>query len=187
MKIQKKSIKEIIESKSQREKLKLTRNQIVDLLIETGDTEYIKSVIEDEKMREKLGLEFLNPLRLIMATGDSEYIKSFIENKAKRDEYGINSYLLLRLMKFTGDFDYIKSCISKRNQLNLELIDILKLLPREKITELLNEEGINYEYKRKIKLPEDMTFGIEIESEGACFEIIDKDIIDKNWSVERRC
>ena len=151
-------------------------SMLIELIKATNDPEYIKSIIEDEGKQWDLGLFMCeekkytsNIIELIKATNDPEYIKSIIEDDDFRNYLGINNleditYLLIA----TNDYKYIKTVLkSILEQTNNEeyLNYYLKSFERNKK---------NIKNNSKLYLPKNMSFGIEIESEGQLSFIIQK-------------
>ena len=157
-------IRECIEK---REKIGLDISNIVDLIIETKDKEYIKECIEK---REKIGLNMPNTMYLIKETGDPKYIGECLENKEKREKLGLNGNMTAELILLSGDIDYIIWC-----EKNLGL------------DQLNNEKLKMITKKSNIKLPSDMTVGVEIESEGETEDnsyLIEKLTEDTEWETK---
>lgn len=193
-------IKDFINSKEKRDKaeIDLLSSDVAELIISTHDTGFIKSCIEDKSKREELKLDedFSNYLWLIEKTHDSEYIQSYIEDERKREDLGIklDKENLKRLIKATDDAQYIKKFIQndeKRQKFRLKIDDIITCIEdfstkncNDAVKELLKfQRKEKHDYKRKLKIPQNMTFGIEIESEGRHFNLIHRltQIIDKSW------
>ena len=97
---------------------------------------------------------------LIIATNDSDYIKSIIDSKEKRKKLNLNDEDIVHLIVATDDPDYMKKYLDE-----------------------IGNEDITIEYNEKVVLPEDMTIGIEIESEGENSVILRNlsGFIEKGW------
>lgn len=198
-------IKCILEDKEKRNKIGIVLDgfSAEELIGATNDVEYIKSIIENDEKREEIGVyfNFFEIARLIERTNDAEYIKSYIESDEKRKKFEMSEDecmdFNIELMLALKDVEYIKKFIQNPEyikKIGLEFDDIIYCITRfnsKEIRELMSEiEKSNFiEYKRKIKLPENMTIGIEIESEGIHSDLILKltNIIDEGWKCERRC
>lgn len=124
------------------------------------DPEYIKEFIE-QHLRD---LDAKQKISLIKATGDVEYIKRCIRDKtlglAEEDE--------IDLILQVGNEEYILQCITDGTiGLTTAQKTILSQLSKDK--QLKQQFMKQYEpasIEPKIELPEGMTIGIEIESEG---------------------
>ena len=162
---------------------------MAELIIETKDTEYMKQCIE---RREEFGFGFdkysLN--QIIIATNDAEFIKGIIE---KREELGLKPNLIREEVKATKDSEYIQDCIERKEEFGFNLHDIVCILDeRKKVNEYIDNimdglEGQDKDDNKIIKLDEDMSVGIEIESEGinsdGIFDVIDR--ICEGWEAKR--
>ena len=193
-------IKQYIENADKRKQLGKFANSydFIELIKSTKDVEYIKSIIDDKEKRKKLGISLTlsRAMDLIKETCDIDYIKKCIEDSEKVKELQIQCYVL-NLIQTMKDAEYIKCLINdeeKRKALGLRLKDVIKcikVLKVEEINDIVNEQIINntdisYESKRKIKLPENMTIGIEIESEGPYNYSIVKlsNRLEKGWKCK---
>ena len=193
-------IKSFINDKKKRNKagIFITSENAVELIILTHDTDFIKSCIENEDKREELGLDekLENYLRLIVATNDAEYIESYLEDEKKREKLGlvISKRYIVKMIMATDDPEYLKSFIEseeKREKFGLQIDDIFYCLEEfstkkvnEIIKPILEKADFQKESKnRKVNLPENMTIGIEIESEGRHYKLIHRlnSIMDKGW------
>ena len=182
-------IKECIESREKREELKLACSDIIDLIEAMEDKEYIRECIENQEKREKLGLIIRNIVYLIEATEDKKYIRECIKNRDKlgldtpniahlikkyirnREKLDLNGNMTSELILLSGNIDYIIWC-----EKNLEL----QKLDKEKIK--------IFTKKSNIKLPSDMTIGVEIESEGEKKDnsyLIELLTEDAEWETKR--
>ena len=100
---------------------------------------------------------------MIKLLEDEEYIKNIIESKEKREEYGFDNDDIIDFLSFIRDKKLMMDCV--------------KTLKKEQRTN---------EYNKNIELPENMTIGIEIESEGRCSKRILKltNIIEEKWECK---
>jgi len=178
-------IKELVSEQEAKSQIKKYR--IVDLVRATKDTEYIKEFIE------KHNSDYSSRLMMdLVKETDSEYIKNFIENQGKKliDED------ITALIIATKDTEYIKSIIAdkeKQEKLGLDVIDKINIIASTNDAEYMESEFEKPEYgisileddnpDKRVKLPTDMTIGIEIESEGKSSEFIEKmtDVIARRW------
>lgn len=193
-------IKSFINDKEKRNKagIDISSENAVELIISTHDTDFIKSCIENQDKREELGLDenIDNYLRLIEATYDAEYIESYLEDDHKREKLGlvINKEHIIRLISATDDPAYLKNFIEneeKRKKFGLKIDDIFDCIEgfstpkaNESIGYILeNQKSETENRKRKVNLPDNMTIGIEIESEGKHYQLIHRlnSIMDKGW------
>ena len=184
-------IKELISEKKET----LRPYQIRDLVIATKDSEYIEEYIESHKS------EFSHRVvtELVKETGDSNYIKSFIEKQVGNESSRISGTDIASLIIATKDIEYIKGIIADKKQqeiLGLDNVDKINLIASTNDPEYMESEFEKPEYgisslddgdpNKKIKLPSDMTIGIEIESEGKSSEYIKKmtDVIGRRWTCK---
>lgn len=152
-------VESIIEAK---EEYGFSQEEIVAIITRGGEPQYIKSILEDDNNVKEFGLTSNQIIDLIIATDDSEYIKGYINSKEKVKYFGFNKHELGRLCLATKDLLYIEEYI-KQNQLkDSEITD------------------------RKVKLPAEMTIGVEIESEGIAsreFLSLKDGIIEDGWKA----
>lgn len=141
-------VKNIIEDKDKRDFYKLSRYGITTLLeyvAENIGTSYIKSLILDVNMRNKCSFskDIMNEIMAVSINydlkSDDSFIKNIIDN---RSSFGMTAYDIISLVE-----DYEKKA---------ELIKEYMALDEN---ELVNNTKV-------IKLPPDMTVGVEIEAEG---------------------
>jgi len=170
-------------NKEKREQLGLgSDDDLIKLIQGTNDPEYIKGIIENKKKREQLGLDRDDLTKLIIAT---------------RKQLGLGIDDLIKLIQETNGSEYIKGIIvnkEKREQLGLGINDLIKLIQEtigpeyiKKYLELEFEEikqNIENSYQI-INLPNNMTLGMEIESEG----LLSKDIkasglFEDGWKIK---
>ena len=144
---------------------RLKSETIINLIRATGDTEYIKSYIDDQERIKSLGMKDSDITSLIIATRNEEYMKSIIADKEKQDALGLDTVDRINIIIATKDDAYMDSELEK---------------PEYGIAELEAREDMT----KKIKLPPDMTIGMEIESEGKSSEYIMKmtDTLAKGWT-----
>ena len=177
-----------------RESLGLDMLDTMNLIMETQDKEYFKECV---KNKEKLGLDVLNVMKLVKRTQDKEYIKKCI---ADRKNLGFDTLNVLDLIKETQDKEYFKECVKNREKFGLnenmtvELIllsgNIDYIIWCEKnigLDQLNNEKLKRFTNKSNIKLPSDMTVGVEIESEGEKKDnsfLIEKLTKDTEWDTK---
>ena len=171
-------IKSCIEDK---EKYGLESYEITKLIIATKDKEYIKSCVEDS---EKYGLDCCDIIELIMEIKDKEYIKSCIEDKEK---YRLDGSGIKELLKAIKDKEYIKSCIEDKEKYGLNSCDVIELLMEIKDKEYIKSYIEDKEdVEVSINLPQKMTIGIEIESEGVKLNSVKEliNLIYNNWKCK---
>lgn len=123
-----------------------------------NDVEFTKECIKAKD----LDIDLFGKVELIKAIGDKNYTKQC----AMDNEIGLDSENKVELLKSIKDPEEIEECI-RDEELGLTTKEKL-LLAFEIDDKELVEEIIGQRTKatRKIKLPEEMTFGIEIETEG---------------------
>jgi len=177
-----------------RQQLQLSTDILNDLIIATGEPDYIRDCVND---RENLGLTKDNIKDLIIATDEPDYIKICIDD---RGELGLTISNIKDLIIATGELDYIKNCIDGRADLELESKELVDLVLSTGDLQLIEqyqnkaeEFGIKPEdckklsmitKKTQITLPPNMTIGVEIESEGIDTKTIKRLLEGKNWTTK---
>lgn len=172
----KENIRNCIEDKEKRKGLGLVNSRILELILVIGDIDYIKSIIENKDKIENLNLSKWGIKELIKATKDNNYIKNIIGNKEKREELGLTSINIFKMIKCIEDAKYLESILKdkeKIHELDLttsELITLIESIGKKEhfsiLAKTLEQGKMEFDYRQKIKLPANMTIGIEIESEG---------------------
>lgn len=158
------------------------------LILSTNDSEYAKSCIEDgtvKTLESKIDLipiikdyEYLKKFmkkytkeldskekkKLITETKDTEYIKQCIKDK----EIGISKDDEIDLILDIGDENYLLQCMTDDSIgiTKAQKIVLSQYIKDKKFKQQLIKECEPTSIKDKIELPEKMTIGIEIESEG---------------------
>lgn len=167
-------IKRIISNK---EFYEFSFSEIADLVIATQDNNYIKEYIDTNKNI----VPTFTIANLIGSTKDIKYIKECIE---KKEENGFCLSDIVKLVSATQDIEYIKQCMERYEFANKDIEKLLVVIKdKDRIRDFIynrEEYGIynsdkvlynpdveNYETEQNIDLPDSMTVGIEIESEGA--------------------
>ncbi|MBR0350985.1 MAG: hypothetical protein IJH76_04115 [Clostridia bacterium] len=126
----------------------LKSNEIVDILIRCFDRNYIINIINDKEKIEEYSLDIDGVIKIIMNLYSPEQIQNLINNADISNKYGIPNEQFIKLVLATKSKQIItKYLVSIENKNNLQILDI----------------------------PENMTIGMEIESEGANSQFI-KDI-----------
>lgn len=176
-------MKKLDENPDLREKIKVHREEkgiygdwmILQLIKSTNDSAYIKDILENKDTREKLGLldsDVSSLLDTVIDLDQSvEYIQDMLENHEKRESTGLNQRCLLKRILYE---DYY--CKDSHNYVEnfIENVDY-------------NTNGNN---NIIINLPENMTIGVEIESENDpdLNEIItnvkNKAILEEGWEFQ---
>ena len=167
-------IKSIIEDADKLEEYGLYSTDIIRLIRGVGNNNYTKVILEKKfKNREFDKYDVIN---LMIDMNDAEYIKSVVEDDNKRKEYGLLTSDIMELVEATKDTKYMKSIIEddeKVKKYNLTVWDIDDLL------DIIDEQSYFNTYLKRfeedkdfnesdkvVNLPEKMSFGVEIESEG---------------------
>lgn len=123
-----------------------------------NDVEFTKECIKAKD----LDIDLFGKVELIKAIGDKNYTKQC----AMDNEIGLDSENKVELLKSIKDPEEIEECI-RDEELGLTTKEKLLLAFEIEDKELVEEIiGQRTKATRKIKLPEEMTFGIEIETEG---------------------
>ncbi len=174
-------IKHIIENCKD---MNLSPSGITTLILKTNDINYIKECVEK---RDDFQIQ-PHILKLILATYDSQYMKQCIEIY---EDLKLETQAVVKLIIESNDKQYMKKCIARKEELRLDSYDIAKIAimidDKEFIRECLNDANLNLDEmnkkafnmavntqeaikelhsKTKIKLPTNMTIGMEIESLG---------------------
>lgn len=161
----------VIEDEEFRQKIGISSNgSIVKLLNEIKDEEYVKNIIESEKLRTKYGIGPTYMKEILKNINDPGYIRFII--KYKKEELGLDSSDIIDILKESKDTEFIKSIIKGEIEgfelTEKEQDELISTFPEEAANKLKSLE-IEKEFtdsERTIKLPENMTIGVEIESEG---------------------
>ena len=128
----------ILENEKKRNRLDLTREDVLRIIADMKDIAYIKSIIENTELLKKLGLESSDVLILMEFLEEPDYNKKILENKEQTRRIGLDQNVL-RVIEDC----YINNEISRYTEIKKSI-----------------------EIKDRIKLPPNMKKGIEIESEG---------------------
>lgn len=116
-----------------------TLDNILDYILEKKDINVIKEILENKKQKMTITNDRIDILNFVNKSINSR--KKYEEKKMIRD-----------LILLTGDIDYIKQCEHELDDWQLDSFD------KERISQ--------YTTRNQVDLPEGMTFGIEIETEG---------------------
>ena len=141
----------------------------IELMKQLNDAEYIKKYIKNN--RKSLYSEDLE--ELIGLTGDVEYIKKWLNNENSGLDEVQNMRLLLSTKNKKLMYSYLQDNRQNLSEEGKKLIE-LNLNPNK-----LENKG---EIRKKIQLPEDMTIGIEIESEGQFSKLLPCEIM--GWKAK---
>ena len=179
-------IKECIENVGKMQALYINGDRAVNLIKETGDSEYIKEKwLENVKKMQALGIEGRNAVILIKATKDIEYIKKLLKNKEKTKALNIQDFHAIELIRTVEEKEpgyikeYIKNHIKNRKINELESTFLAQVIIMTGDAEFIdyceNSDVLNHETREildrftkmpPVTLPDKMTIGVEIESEG---------------------
>ena len=179
-------IKECLENVEKMQALYINGDRAVNLIKETGDSEYIKEKwLENVKKMQALGIEGRNAVILIKATKDIEYIKKLLKNKEKTKALNIQDFHAIELIRTVEEKEpgyikeYIKNHIKNRKINELESTFLAQVIIMTGDAEFIdyceNSDVLNHETREildrftkmpPVTLPDKMTIGIEIESEG---------------------
>lgn len=183
-------IKSILENKDKIEELELGKQGIIYLIVLLEDKEYIKSILEDRNKMKELYFDIYDAIALIQAIDDDDYIKNIVENESKRKE--LTESHIIDLLKEIKDKTYIYSIIEnedKRRKTGLSFLGIIPLVVYfgdseyiKKFADSLDKTDLSNSNKI-IKLPNNMTIGMEIETEGKNSEFI-RHFLIKDWVSE---
>ena len=179
-------IKECLENVEKMQALYINGDRAVNLIKETGDSEYIKEKwLENVKKMQALGIEGRNAVILIKATKDIEYIKKLLKNKEKTKALNIQDFHAIELIRTVKEKEpgyikeYIKNHIKNRKINELESTFLAQVIIMTGDAEFIdyceNSDVLNHETREildrftkmpPVTLPDKMTIGVEIESEG---------------------
>ena len=179
-------IKECLENVEKMQALYINGDRAVNLIKETGDSEYIKEKwLENVKKMQALGIEGRNAVILIKATKDIEYIKKLLKNKEKMKALNIQDFHAIELIRTVEEKEpgyikeYIKNHIKNRKINELESTFLAQVIIMTGDAEFIdyceNSDVLNHETREildrftkmpPVTLPDKMTIGVEIESEG---------------------
>ena len=179
-------IKECLENVEKMQALYINGDRAVNLIKETGDSEYIKEKwLENVKKMQALGIEGRNAVILIKVTKDIEYIKKLLKNKEKTKALNIQDFHAIELIRTVEEKEpgyikeYIKNHIKNRKINELESTFLAQAIIMTGDAEFIdyceNSDVLNHETREildrftkmpPVTLPDKMTIGVEIESEG---------------------
>lgn len=179
-------IKECLENVEKMQALYINGDRAVNLIKETGDSEDIKEKwLENVKKMQALGIEGRNAVILIKATKDIEYIKKLLKNKEKTKALNIQDFHAIELIRTVEEKEpgyikeYIKNHIKNRKINELESTFLAQAIIMTGDAEFIdyceNSDVLNHETREildrftkmpPVTLPDKMTIGVEIESEG---------------------
>ena len=179
-------IKECLKNVEKMQALYINGDRAVNLIKETGDSEYIKEKwLENVKKMQALGIEGRNAVILIKATKDIEYIKKLLKNKEKTKALNIQDFHAIELIRTVEEKEpgyikeYIKNHIKNRKINELESTFLAQAIIMTGDAEFIdyceNSDVLNHETREildrftkmpPVTLPDKMTIGVEIESEG---------------------
>ena len=158
-----------------------------DMMIKaTEDAEYIKQILEDEEEREKYYLNrdierIVSLVEKVNEIDGGQYIKGLVDNQEKRKKVGLDVYGLASLVVKTKNEELLKVILAENNNKDFDKTEryILTLAARdtEAISKCIADEvksGNIVCVDKQIELPESMTIGMEIESEGKSSQTIEK-------------
>lgn len=185
-------IESILDNEEKLEEFNFRPDKLHELIKATNDPKYIEKIVENSEKRLKFGLYDRYLKDIIKSTGDIEYIKTLAENK-----FGLDSLDVLEMILATANSEDIKEILNNqelKEKLNIkgsiEALFVTHTKDLDYIEEYLERKENEYEKKRidsKIDLPEELTIGIEIESEGEYSEAINNlyNIIAEKWKCVR--
>ena len=137
-----------------------------------NEPDKLKNALEDAKKRKKFHLNMGEAVSFFDAVYQSEDVKEIIESKEKREELQLSNNEILALLIKLDEPEFVENFINKKEELELDDDTICKLALLTKDEKTIEDffskkEEYDIENTNKIiKLPNSMTIGIEIESEG---------------------
>ena len=178
-------IKECLKNVEKMQALYINGDRAVALIKATEDPEYIKECLENVEKMQALGIEGRNAVILIKATKDIEYIKKLLKNKEKTKALNIQDFHAIELIRTVEEKEpgyikeYIKNHIKNRKINELESTFLAQAIIMTGDAEFIdyceNSDVLNHETREildrftkmpPVTLPDKMTIGVEIESEG---------------------
>ena len=173
------------------EKIVKKRN---DYKFELGETiDIIRSIDDQDSIikfidkRREYELEGPIVSGLIRSIKDPEQIKKYINN---REEYGLDSSVITGLIEIINDPNYTKECLERKDEFGFDKACLKELIldTRDKeyiLEQLLPDEYLSENENLEIKLPDEMTIGIEIESERDYKKLIPRNFFTNGWKSKR--
>lgn len=157
------------------------------ILLGTEDIRYIRAALQSEEFgTRKARLSEERTLSLVVEyMKNPDKIKQFIADEELRNDKTLveNESVILGLILRTKDEDYIKECIDNK-ELNLSETSRFVLNAFCEGTEYVEEYFKNIKIEKKLDLPENMTIGMEIESEGPYSDSILEYFDYGNWKSQ---
>lgn len=159
------------------ERLGFDTNEKISLLLYSDDLKLIKDCLEDKT----LNFTVEQKVQLIIAADN----RTFMHKCLKGNVLGLNDSEKELLINSTQDIFFIKECVENGD------IDINKLSNIQKAQIGIidkNKKQIDAEYGRMgekiVKLPKNMTIGMEIESEGIASEFLGESFAYGKWKAK---
>ena len=137
-----KFIESIITDKEKLKRFCLKSDDVADILVECFDRSYIINIINKKEKIDKYSLNIDSVIKLIINCYSKEQLEHLINNADTSKKYGIPDEQFIKLVLATKSKDLITNFLEK------------------------NKDESDRQYKEYIDLPDNMTFGIEIESVG---------------------
>ncbi|MBR2787061.1 MAG: hypothetical protein IKD76_06185 [Clostridia bacterium] len=174
-------MKEIVKSKEKRDELQLSSNEMLACLIRLDDSEYLNDIL-NKKEECEFDDDFI--LKLLLFSKNERMLDDFLD---KQEEYNadfeLGDYDIIAVLYSVDEPKFIKKILDKKEKMRLDddTISTLTLMTKdEKMIEDFFERREEHNEKDTdtlIKLPKNMTIGMEIESEGdrcQCIEYAEK-------------
>ena len=116
----------------------------------------------------------------------NKYLFEFVNNYK---DYGFDLNYLSEIVCLIRSDSY-KAKIVYNNDLGFDTVQLVRIISsineaevKKNLMELLYKKDVfgHFDIDRKLIMPEDMTFGVEIESEGTYHRMVRKDILPDDW------
>lgn len=162
-------------------------NELTALVIATNDTKYLNEAIINRK---KYNLstynlaELIRTVQVIKSLTTKELIEYYI--KENQPTYNFSTSEIAKIVTLDSNPEFLKSCMKKEYfSEDDKMFMALKSQDEEIIQQFVDEHEEKNEEVKKIDLPENITIGVEIESEGKQSEFIrDLEKFYKDWIIK---
>lgn len=152
---------------------------VTNAIVEMKSDDYKKDIVENYK---KYYLNNYNLVHILRLMSDDNYKKDILNNY---ESYGLEKEDIAHIISSIYDEDYKKEIINNPSMYNLEQSDIfviaLSCNEGKYVKKII--EGIKLDNIKEIKLPKNMTIGVEIESEGMSYLDLYRKKLIKDWNA----
>lgn len=144
---------------------KLSKEEILYIILKADVEDYIKEIMLDNKIY----LKTIDKLECLLKSGKTNLMKEILMNSELDLTREYKDIILLAIIQMDSDIEFIKRYIDEKNiELGEEELTLL-LLKNEEAAEFARAYSeahkINIDILKEIRLPKEITIGIEIEGD----------------------